>query len=324
MLRTSTCPSPLPPERPKRLWHLALVLVLLCSTQARAEISVTDDQGQTIVLARPATRVIALYGALNEILDGLGQTSRIVARANADETPSSITKLPSIGTHRRPNIEAVLAQKPDLVLQMAGRKETSQSVEALKKHGVRVAVFRASSFAELFSIIRRVGALTGADAQAEDMVRGMEARLAALAARIANTAERPRVFFEVHSPNMYGAGQSSVVAEIINHAGGVNCVEERVQFAHLSEEELMWLKPEVYLIQRGPMNRSPLPLSARPRLRTLPAAQNSRAWFVDELKYSRPGPRNIDAAEELAGLLHPELAGQGVKPPKGPKRKGKN
>jgi len=323
MLRTSTRPCPLPWARSCRILPLTLALVLLCSTQGRTEIRVTDDQGQTIVMTRPAQRVIALYGSLNEILDGLGQTGRIVARANADETPARITRLPSIGTYRRPNIEAVLAQKPDLVLQMAGRKETSQSVDALKKHGVRVAVFRASSFTELFSIVRRVGALTGADAQAEDMVRGMEARLAALDAKVANAADRPRVFFEVHSPNMYGAGQSSVLAEIINHAGGINCVEERVPFAHLSEEELLRLQPEAYLIQRGPMNRAPLSLTARPRLRTLPAAKSGRTWFVDELKYSRPGPRNIDAAEELAGLLHPELVNQGIKPPKGSKHKNK-
>jgi iron complex transport system substrate-binding protein len=269
---------------------------------------VTDDAGQEIVLARPAVRVIALYGAFNEILDGLGRAEVIVARTNADKLPAHILKLPVIGTHMRPNIEAVLAQKPDLVLQMAGRKEASLPVDALRKQGVRVAMFRAASFAELMSVIRRVGILTGSEAQAETMLRGMEARLAALDARIAQTTERPRVFFEVRSPNMYSVGQGSLVTELIARAGGVNCVEERGRFARLSEEELIRLAPEAYVIQRGPMNPAPLPLSQRPRLRGLPAAKNGKAWFVDEMKYSRPGPRNIDAVEELALLLHPEIA----------------
>lgn len=275
----------------------------------------TDDTGREIVLERPAARVIALYGAFNEILDGLGRAETIVARTNADVTPARIARLPVIGTHMRPNIEAVLAQKPDLVLQMAGRKEASLPVDALAKRGVRVAVFRAGSFAELFSVIRRVGVLTGAEAQAEAMVRGLEERLAALDARIAATKERPRVFFEVRSPNMLAAGRSGLVAEIIRRAGGANCVEEKGKFARLSEEEIVRLAPEAYLIQRGPMNPAPLPLSKRPRLRSIPAAANGRAWFVDERKYSRPGPKSVDAAEELAALLHPELSKTPSAPP---------
>jgi len=281
-------------------------------------VAVTDDTGREIALERPARRVIALYGALNEILAGLGRQGVIVARTNADKTPASIARLPVIGTHMRPNIEAVLAQKPDLVLQMAGRKESSLPVEALRQRGVRVAVFRANSFSELFSVIRRVGALTGADAEAEAMVRGQEARLAALDEKVARARQRPRVLFEVRSPNMLAAGASGLVAELIRRAGGVNCVEERTKFARTSEEEIVRLAPEAYLIQRGPMNPTPLPLARRPRLKTIPAAQSGRAWFVDERKYSRPGPQSVDAAEELFGLLHPELNAPG----KGAQHKG--
>lgn len=287
---------------------------------ARVPIRVVDDAGQEIVLDRPAVRVIALYGAFNEILDGLGKADVIVARTNADTIPTRIATLPVIGTHMRPNIEAVLAQKPDLVLQMAGRKEASLPVDALRKRGLRVAVFRAASFAELFSVIRRVGVLTGSEAQADDMVRGMEARLATLDAKVAATQQRPRVFYEVRSPNMLGAGRTGLVAEIIRRAGGVNCVEERVKFARLSEEEIVRLAPEAYLIQRGPMNPAPLPLSKRPRLRTIPAAANGKTWFVDERRYSRPGPQSVGAAEELAGLLHPEISQKQSAPAKGAKK----
>ncbi len=282
-------------------------MLLLWADPVHAGVSVTDDLGQTISLERPAQRVIALYGAFNEILDGLGRAKVIVARTNADRRPPSIVQLPVIGTHMRPNIEAVLASKPDLVLQLAGRKEASLPVDALRKRGVRVAVFRAATFAELFSVIRRVGSLTGSEPQAENMVRGMEARLAALEAKLGPSPQRPRVFFEVRSPNMLAAGQTGLVAEIIRRAGGMNCVEDTARFARLSEEEILRLAPEAYLIQRGPMNPAPLPLNKRPRLRALPAAQSGRAWFVDEQKYSRPGPQSIDAVEELAVLLHPEI-----------------
>lgn len=329
MKRTSAWPRTPSPARPRRIWCLALLLLLWAEPSLALEkgavgtgtaISVTDDQGQTIALERPAQRVIALYGALNEILDGLGRAEAIVARTSADRLPASITRLPVIGTHMRPNIEAVLAQRPDLVLQMAGRKEASLPVEALRKHGLKVAVFHASTFAELFSVIRRVGLLTGSEGQAEAMVRSLEARLATLDTKLAASADnrrsRPRVFFEVRSPNMLAAGQAGLVDEIIRRAGGVNCVEDKAKFSRLSEEEVIRLAPEAYLIQRGPMNPAPLPLTSRPRLRAIPAAMGGKAWFVDEQKYSRPGPRNVDAAEELAGLLHPEIKNPAPKVPR--------
>jgi iron complex transport system substrate-binding protein len=307
MAQTSASPRTRSRARGRRIWFLALLLPLWVDPAAAA-VSVTDDAGQTVTLERPARRVIALYGALNEILAGIGRQDAIVARTSADRTPAAIAQLPAIGTHMRPNIEAVLAQRPDLVLQMAGRKEAALPVDELRRRGVRVAVFHAASFAELFGVIRRVGVLTGADAGAEAMVRGLEARLAALDARAAKAKIRPRVFFEVRSPNMLAAGNSGLVAEIIRRAGGLNCVETQEKFAHLGEEEIVRLAPEAYVIQRGPMNPAPLPLSARPRLATVPAAKSGRAWFVDERKYSRPGPQSVDAAEELFGLLHPELA----------------
>jgi len=300
------------------LWADPALSPGLLALEAQTGVSVIDDLGQVIKLPRPAVRVIALYGAFNEILGSLGRADVIVARTNADRLPANIARLPVIGTHLRPNIEAVLAQRPDLMLQLAGRKEASLPVEALKKRGVRVAVFRAATFAELFSVIQRVGILTGSEAQAMDLVRGLEARLTALEYRLAGAA-RPRVFFEVRSPNLLAAGQTGLVGEIIRRAGGVNCVEDKAKFARLSEEEIIRLAPTAFLIQRGPMNPAPLPLTSRPRLRAIPAAQSGRAWFVDEQKYSRPGPRNVDAAEELAGLLHPELAAPEAKPVHDPK-----
>ncbi len=269
--------------------------------------TVTDDTGQEITLDRPAARVIALYGGLGEIVHALGRGGVLVARTNADLWPPAVVKLPVIGTHMRPNVESVLAQRPDLVLQLAGRREAHLPVEALRRRGVRVAVFHASSFAELFSVMRRVGVLVGAEAEAGELVRATEARLAEVKARLATVANRPRVFYEVRSPSMLAAGRSGMVAEVIRRAGGVGCIEEKGRFARLGEEEIVRLNPDVYLIQRGPMNQAPLPLSQRPRLKGLAAAKNGRSWFVDERRYSRPGPQSIEAVEELAALLHPEI-----------------
>lgn len=260
-----------------------------------------------MVLAHPARRIVALYGAFNEILYAMDLGDRLVARTNADHTPAQVAALPSIGTHMRPNVERIVGLDPDLVLQMGGRREAAQSVEDLERFGVSTVFFQVASFEELFSAIERIGVLTGAQDRAAALVAAMRTRLDAVRERLRQTEKRPSVFFEVRSGKLLAAGRGSLVSGIIRHAGGVNCVQSDDKLVRLSEEELLRLAPEVYLAQRGPMNPAPVDVRTAPRFANLPAVRTGHVLDVEEGMFSRPGPRNVDAVELLAGFLHPEL-----------------
>ncbi|WP_235619621.1 ABC transporter substrate-binding protein [Paucidesulfovibrio longus] len=266
-----------------------------------------DDLQRTIELREPARRIIALYGAFNEILYAMGLGDRLLARTDADRTPPEVASLPSIGTHMRPNVERIVGLGPDLVLQMGGRKESARSVEDLERFGVTTALFRVTSFSELFSTIERVGALTGAPDKAAALADSIRARLNAVQDRLHAATHRPSVFFEVRSGNLLAAGQGSLVSDIIRLAGGENCVRLDDKLARLSEEELLRLRPEAYVSQRGPMNPDPTDIRQSERFAQLPAVRSGRVLIVDEQMFSRPGPRNVDAVELLAGFLHPDI-----------------
>ena len=145
--------------------RLTWCLVLAWAADASA-LEILDDQGRAVRLDRPAARVVALYGAFNEMLAGMGLEDRIVARTAADTEPPSIRTKPSIGTHMRPNLELILAQKPDLVLQMIGRAEAGEIPAALERYGVPTALFKVACFADLFSVYERLGVLMGAETEA--------------------------------------------------------------------------------------------------------------------------------------------------------------
>ncbi|MFH1136548.1 MAG: ABC transporter substrate-binding protein [Pseudomonadota bacterium] len=296
-------------ERPRLIWLLGVLVPIISAVAGPAfgAVEITDDRGRTVRLERPARRIIALYGAFNEILDALGLADRIAARTSADRLPPSIVEKPVIGTHMRPNYELVLGQRPDLVLQMAGRDEASQAVEVLEKYGVPTALFRVDSFDDLFALIKRLGVLTNVPDRADGLIAKMKARLDRVGALILEPT-RPTVFFEVRYPNLLGAGGGSMVDEIIRAAGGKNVLVGPKKFFRLGEEELLRLDPDFYLIQQGPMNPNPIPLDQRSHFLTLNAVENGRVLMVDEQKYSRPGPRNLEAVEELAAWLHPEAA----------------
>ncbi|WP_243838523.1 ABC transporter substrate-binding protein, partial [Nitratidesulfovibrio liaohensis] len=145
--------------------------------QAGGPVSITDDTGREVRLPHPARRIVALYGAFNELLAAMGLTDRIAARTAADEEPAAIRALPVIGTHMRPSPEMVAAVAPDLVLQMEGRREAGEAVEGLRALGIPVAVFRVGSFDELFGVLRRMGTLTGEPQRAAALEAALRARL---------------------------------------------------------------------------------------------------------------------------------------------------
>jgi len=289
-------------------------VALLAAAPARAEIAIVDGLGNTVRLEAPARRIVALYGAFNEILVEMGLGGRIVARTVADADLPEVVALPSIGTHMRPNLEMVLGLGPDLVLQMSARAGASEPVEALRRHGVPVAEFNPGSFAELFAAIEAVGALTGEPGAAGALIARMRARLDAVGRCLdgaggeapQGAGARPRVFFEVRAQTLLAAGAGGIVDDVIRHAGGVNAVAEAKRLVRLGEEALYGLDPDVYVVQRGPMNEAPQPVGQRSLLARLRAVSQGRVLEVDERLFSRPGPRSVLAVEALAQFLYPE------------------
>ncbi len=271
------------------------------STNAHAAISVTDDQGRQIRLDAPATRIIALYGAFNEILADLGREDLLIARTATDDLPPSIVAKPSIGTHLRPNAELILGLAPDLVIQLGGRGEAMEPVRFLEKRGLKVAVFDLENFEQLFSVMKRLGTLTGSSDQAAERIRFMRSELARIEA--GNKDPRPRIFFEARYPTLLAAGQGSMATEIISRAGGENCVTAPDKLVRLGEEELLRLAPDIYLVQEGPMNPRPVPMAERSLFRTLACLNSGQIHVVDQKVFSRPGPRSLEAVRQLSTII---------------------
>jgi len=289
---------------------LLTLALLVVARMAPAEVGVTDDLGQGIILEAPAERVISLYGAYSEILFAIGAGDRLIARTRADTFPPTIVDKPSVGTHLRPNMELVLGLQPDLIIHAVGRKHGHEVIRQIEHHGLTVAVFQPTTFQELFSVIDRLGILTGEEKNARRLVERLKKRLEGVTARLPTNGSRPKVFFEVRYPNLLGAGQESIVNSVILKAGGVNCLPNEKKLVRVNIESLIQYDPDVYVVQIGPMNRNPGDPKHRPNFHILKAVKEGRVLFVDEYVFSRPGPRLVEAAEQLAAYLYPELGQQ--------------
>jgi iron complex transport system substrate-binding protein len=282
-----------------------LILLPVLAGQIWGANRIMDDRGQAVTLAAPPQRIVSLYGGLTEILQALGLGSRVVARIQGDDC---LKNIPTVGTHLQPNVEMILALKPDLVVQ-GGVPKGLAAMGKLEAEGVPVAMFAPHDFPGLFSTIQRLGALTGEDEAAAALTRTMAAKLEGVALRVQGR-QPPRVFFEVRCQNLLAAGQGSLVNDVIARAGGVNIVQSRQKLANYSLETLIQANPEVYIIQEGPMNRSPEDIYTRPYFQELQAVRSRRVLVVQESLFSRPGPRSAEAVEELARFLHPRAWGE--------------
>jgi len=270
--------------------------------EAATPIVITDDTGTTLTINQPARRVIALYGAFNEIFLALGAGDLLVARTAADGNLPELAALPAIGTHMRPNAELVLAQRPDVVVQLEGRSEAQTQTENLRSLGLNVLTFEVNSFERLFEVTQLLGQLVGREQAATALVNGWKGRLQALRSSSAGKPG-PRIFYEVRYPNLLAAGRGGISSEILALAGGENVVTDSKKLVRFSEEALIAANLDVYLIQQGPMNPAPTPLDERDHYKGLRVVREGRVLVVDEDRFARPGPRALDAAEELAGWL---------------------
>lgn len=283
-----------------------LCLLMFAFPAAASPVEVVDDLGRTITLDQPAKRIIPLYGAFAEMFYAIGAGPNLVGRTQADQFPPEILKLPSVGTHMRPNVEMILGLRPDLVVQSASRRETTAEIDRLREAGISVVVFAPNSFEKILSTLQCLGILTGREKEAQSEVVKLQKRLEQVKLRLAGLEKRYRVFFEVRAEPLAAAGRTSIVQQILDAAGAENVLKNEKAIVKYNFEALLKDDPDIYVVQKGPMSRNPLDPRKRIHFDRLRSVREGRIIFVDEFLYSRPGPRCVDAVERLAAELYPE------------------
>ena len=265
---------------------------------------VADDFGDTLTLRGAPRRIVSLNPSTTELLFAIGAGGRLVGRTTYDRWPAEAIALPDLGPGLRPNVESVLATKPDLVV-LYGSDDNRDAARRLRAAGVATASFRVDRIADFERVTIALGALTGDSLAARatvDSVRTTVTRVRAATASL----PKPSVFWPLYDQPLLATGGGSFLNELIDVAGGRNV------YAFLPEpspritvEDLLGRDPDVILV--SPESRARY--LGDPRWRALRAVREGRVISVDTTLVFRPGPRLGEAARSLAMLLHP-----GVRP----------
>ena len=260
----------------------------------------TDDLGFTVTLSAEPTRVVAMIPSHTETLCAVNACDKLVGVDSYSNFPARIAGLPKLGNAFEPNLEAIVALEPDLVL----TDESSDLAGALRQLGIPVYAGTAQTFDEVFEKFTVLGELVNRETEAALLSGRVQGRIRAISER-ASGLEPTTVYFEI-DPTPYSVGPDSFIGVLLSRAGGKNIVGETLgDFPQLEPEYIVAANPEVIIVSE----RDAKTLPERPGWAGIAAVENGRVIpttpTIDDA-ISRPGPRIAQAVEFFAQALHPD------------------
>jgi ABC-type Fe3+-hydroxamate transport system substrate-binding protein len=253
--------------------------------------------------AGSAARVVSLSPALTEILYAIGQGARLVGRTSWDDRPAAVRAVTDVGPGIRPNVEAVLATRPTLVLLYAS-PDNRAAAAALERAGARVVALRTVTIADFRRSARVLGQILGAAPEARILVDSVSATLETVRAALRDVP-RPRVVWPSWDAPVMVVGNGSYEAELLDIAGATNLFADRAEpVATVTVEEIAARDPD--LVLAGPDRITRLRESAP--WRAVRAVRDGRLVVLDTSVIGRPGVAIGMSAVALARALHPERA----------------
>jgi iron complex transport system substrate-binding protein len=291
-----------------RWWWLLLgILGWMGAGAAILGVSRGPDQGN-ILLPVGVDRIVSTAPNLTEILFALGLDEKVVAVSNDSDGTRSKT-----GTFWQPNVEAVIAVKPDLVVTL-GTRQQKELARRLQRAGYRSLILNIERVDQLLRAIGQIGAAAGRQSEASALVADISGKLEDLSSQL-GTDERVRVLYVVQREPLRVAGRDTFVNELIELAGGENAIGPTVhKYPPIGIEQVIACAPEVIIqpaMGTGDIGRQQR--AAQDFWRewpNLPAVANRRIYVIESDTVLRLGPRLPDGVEIIAGCLHPEAPAQ--------------
>ncbi|MDO9225110.1 MAG: cobalamin-binding protein [Pseudomonadota bacterium] len=279
---------------------LATMLSCIAAT-AQAEIVIRDDTGATLRLPAAAQRIVSLAPHLTENLYAAGAGERLVGAVDYSDFPEAANRIPRVGGYSRPDMEAIVALKPDLVLTWQSGNADAV-VAKLKALGLTVYQAQPDRLEDIPAGIENLGRLAGTEAVANKAAAHFRRRLADLRGQYAGRPAVP-LFYQVWHRPLLTVGGSQIISDVIRLCGGENVFAALPSKAPgVSIEAVLAADPEA-IVASGMGRDAVVGLEDWRAWKRMKATARGNLFFVPSDLMQRPTPRLLDGAEQLCRYL---------------------
>ena len=286
-------------------WALALAVAVLAAALAivmgRPGRPPSDDR------AAGSLRIVSLAPSVTETLFAMGLGDCVVGATDFCDHPPEAKAIRRVGGLGSPNIETLLALRPDLVI--TTYLERRDSADVLRQSGIRLLEIKMTGFEAMFDAFFEIAQATGDPSRAEKVVAAMRAKLNEAAALYEGIPrhKRPRVFIELHPDPLATAGAASFIDEVVERAGGVNVAHDLSDpYPRVSPESVIEWNPDViFVCYMNPVKNGAGQLARRIGWQEVSAIKQGR--IIDDIPPDlilRPGPRLADGVVAVARRLY--------------------
>ena len=281
----------------KLLLGLSLVAVACRPAGRAATPGIVDDLGLPVALRQVPRRIVSLSPATTELLFALGLGDRVVGRTRWCDYPPRVAQVASVGDGLNPNVEAVAARKPDLVVMYASGANTP-AVERLAQLRIPAVNLRMDRLDDVARSARLLGRLTGDSVRIDSLARAFQASLDSLRAVPHGATRRVAMVVWDNPPIVIGAG--SYLTEFVTLAGGENVFDDVARpSATVSIETIASRNPDLLLIA----SMDSVAWVKRPEWQVVRAVREHHFGFLRGSEFNRPSFRAPDAVRRLAEIL---------------------
>jgi len=262
---------------------------------------VTDDLGRTITVPVKITRAVSLAPNLTESIFAVGAGDRLVGVTTFCNYPEEAKSIAKIGDTMNPNMESIVALRPDVVF-VSTASQIESFMKTLEANGIAVYVTNPNDLSEILKNLKELGDLFGTQEQARALISDLEMRLIPLLRTGPGIPKIPHVFIQISREPLFSIGKQSFITEIVHIVGGES-VTQNIDSAYpkVSKETALALRPDAIILSDSEDNKEPNEV-----FKNSPAVKNGQVYSINADLLSRPGPRIFDAMEQIAKNLHPE------------------
>ena len=284
---------------------LAFCMVLLLGgVEGKANFprQVIDDFGEKVIISKKPQRIISLSPANTEILFAIGAGDKVVGVTTYCDFPLEVKEIDKVGGFATPNVEAILAKKPDLVVASYGNRE--ESVKRLRELGITVVAVYPKTLEDVLNDIKLVGEATGYEKEATKLLEKLKKRIDLIRKKGNKIPgeKRPRILYLVWYPELWTAGKGTFANDLIQIAGGKNIASDIQGWKIISKEVVIEKDPQITFCSGMGENSFIIKekILQDADLQKVSALQSGRVYTISSDIVERPGPRVVDGLEKIS------------------------